>query len=1164
MINGDNQPARILVVDDIPDTLELLSNWLEVQGFKTIQARNGQQALDMATVHKPDLILLDVMMPKMDGIETCRQLKTRPQTANIPVILVTAKDPSDARADGMMAGAVDYITKPINLQDLTNRVEAALSTDFAAPVDVQRLLSEVAHTALAVLGSAMVWLLGIDDSDHVLASQTLATNSGTHEEANFLLKAGDNQAQPRFSLNDEANPMCACLLSRKTTVNLSTKRLQDLPSTRTLFAATEQLHINYLTVVPLVTAGKAVGVMALGSYQQQDLDSPRAQQLLSSFASQAAIALDYSRLSGDLSRRESEKRSEQTFRQMILDTMSDALMVIDAAGIVRYVNRRMLRTSGYPESELVGRSVGTLFHADDREEIMIGLLRENAATMKFDQRLLTQDGRIIPVLMSRSRSQSNQFDNQVIVLSDMTLQKERQEALERQSRRLMALNKAAQAIASNLSLHETLQDILDSATNVVEAQGASLFLVNRDNDNELVVVAAVGYRAGDLIGLRVPFGEGLAGWVARESQSQLVDDLDTDPRFYRQVDEQTGMNTRSLIAVPLIQGEQMIGVIEVVNKLNDGVFDLDDMRLLESMAGTAAVSIINARLFDESQRRVIELGTLLDASEAASSTLDFANVLQHIGRSLSDSLDVARVLVMAWNDFKNRLESLADVGDVYWAGSDGPTRALEVDSVLQAALTSGQPVMRSLQDANLSMQDRVDLESSGMVSVMALPIRLRDAVVGLAVLHALDGQYQDSQAAAAVIHTLEESTPDAETLADIDPDTLLAAAEALLKIGQTVWVTIHMTNPQAAYTRLIYEGGFAEWTRRSGAYLPLDDYPALQQVIHEKNHHLMTMSTQVEAERRWLEVRGGQVCLVVPLISHGAATGTVMLIDIHERIFDSQEIDLAQGIANVVSNAMENARLFRSLESRAKALESAYAELQAADKAKDEFIQNVSHELRTPLIHVLGYADLLIDGTFGAINDEQRDTLRTIAEKGQRVADIVQDMVSAQAQETRFYDRKPLDMIAIIQQILGMYKKTLQTAGLQVVTHFPPSVPLVLADAQLIAEALEKLLDNAIKFGTDGKRIEILVRDPDPNGALIQIAIRDFGIGIDPSEHDKIFQRFYQVDGGVARRYGGTGLGLSVAKAIIEGHSGRIGVKSKRNEGSIFYFTLPKADIVPS
>jgi signal transduction histidine kinase len=80
----------------------------------------------------------------------------------------------------------------------------------------------------------------------------------------------------------------------------------------------------------------------------------------------------------------------------------------------------------------------------------------------------------------------------------------------------------------------------------------------------------------------------------------------------------------------------------------------------------------------------------------------------------------------------------------------------------------------------------------------------------------------------------------------------------------------------------------------------------------------------------------------------------------------------------------------------------------------------------------------------------------------------------------------------------------------------------------------------------------------DTNGAVVQVAIRDYGIGIDSSEHQKIFRRFYQVDGGTARRYPGTGLGLAIAKSIIEGHGGRIGVKSNLNDGSTFVFTVPK------
>src|SRR5690606_21922726 len=111
------------------------------------------------------------------------------------------------------------------------------------------------------------------------------------------------------------------------------------------------------------------------------------------------------------------------------------------------------------------------------------------------------------------------------------------------------------------------------------------FLVNRDNNDELFVVAAVGYKASELINIRVPMGQGLAGWGAREAKSALVADIKSDPRFYGAIDEQTGIETQTLIAVPLMRGEEIIGVIEVVNKLNGAEFDVDDLRLLESMAG---------------------------------------------------------------------------------------------------------------------------------------------------------------------------------------------------------------------------------------------------------------------------------------------------------------------------------------------------------------------------------------------------------------------------------------------------------------------------------------------------------------------------------------------------------------------------------------------------
>jgi two-component system phosphate regulon sensor histidine kinase PhoR len=132
----------------------------------------------------------------------------------------------------------------------------------------------------------------------------------------------------------------------------------------------------------------------------------------------------------------------------------------------------------------------------------------------------------------------------------------------------------------------------------------------------------------------------------------------------------------------------------------------------------------------------------------------------------------------------------------------------------------------------------------------------------------------------------------------------------------------------------------------------------------------------------------------------------------------------------------------------------------------------------------------------------------------------------------------------------------LQEANLRLVTRFPKKLPAVMADSKSIGDAFEKMLDNALKFAAEGERIEVMIQDTD--GPMVQVGIHDYGIGIDPLEHEKIFRRFYQVDGGAARRYAGTGLGLALAKAIIEGHGGKIWVNSKLNEGSTFFFTLPK------
>ena len=118
--------ATVLVVDDNPDVREILSRNLEREGYRVITASGGQECLDVVSCRPVDVILLDVMMPNMDGLTVCKELKKTAHGATIPVILVTAKDDVDTRAAGMRLGVSEYITKPVNMKELHTRLQSQL------------------------------------------------------------------------------------------------------------------------------------------------------------------------------------------------------------------------------------------------------------------------------------------------------------------------------------------------------------------------------------------------------------------------------------------------------------------------------------------------------------------------------------------------------------------------------------------------------------------------------------------------------------------------------------------------------------------------------------------------------------------------------------------------------------------------------------------------------------------------------------------------------------------------------------------------------------------------------------------------------------------------------------------------------------------------------
>ena len=248
---------------------------------------------------------------------------------------------------------------------------------------------------------------------------------------------------------------------------------------------------------------------------------------------------------------------------------------------------------------------------------------------------------------------------------------------------------------------------------------------------------------------------------------------------------------------------------------------------------------------------------------------------------------------------------------------------------------------------------------------------------------------------------------------------------------------------------------------------------------------------------------------------------------------------------------------------RSRELEEQNRRIQEANRLKSEFLANMSHELRTPLNAVIGFAEILVDGKVGAVNDDQREFLGDILTSGQHLLQLINDVLDLAKIEAgkmeleleTFPLRKVIDEVCAIMRPTALKRRILidieQTSPVETVT----------LDQRKFKQVLYNLLSNAVKFSPDHGKVAI-VFGADSNQQL-QLAVKDSGIGIKAEDMPRIFREFEQLDSGAARRFPGTGLGLALTKRIIDLHSGSISVHSEPDKGSTFTVVLPTCAKLP-
>jgi signal transduction histidine kinase len=326
------------------------------------------------------------------------------------------------------------------------------------------------------------------------------------------------------------------------------------------------------------------------------------------------------------------------------------------------------------------------------------------------------------------------------------------------------------------------------------------------------------------------------------------------------------------------------------------------------------------------------------------------------------------------------------------------------------------------------------------------------------------------------------------------------------------------------------EGSAAGWVFRKGQPLIIQDVHADQRhfkIVDRMTNHLT------------------QSLVAVPLMVRGQVVGVLEALnkkdDAH---YTEEDLTILETLGALAAQAMENVNLARKVR-------VAKIELAELERLKTDFIAITSHELRTPLGLILGHSTFLRE-LVGPEFSEQLDTIIRNANKLKEIVESLSSVDNYQNGSARVRGER-VSMAKIAEDVLASFRSEAGHRNISLKAEMGESRYYIQADHGKITIALSNLVKNAIQFTESGGHVTVKV---EKDSGYIKVSVMDDGIGIPAHDLPRVFERFYQVEAHLTRRYGGMGLGLSVAKAMVELHGGRIWAESS-GRGSTFTFLLP-------
>jgi len=770
----------------------------------------------------------------------------------------------------------------------------------------------------------------------------------------------------------------------------------------------------------------------------------------------------------------------------------------------------------------------------------------------------------------------------ILVLSDITERKRTEERLRIRERFLECLSEVSQQLLRTRDLTEVLPAVMRRLGKTAEVSRVYLFENHPGPKGELLGRQRYEWCAPgvepqmdnpDLQNLPYTAG-GFASWAEILKRGGVIAGAVADLPENERVGLES-RNIRSILAIPLFISNQWYGFIgfDVCDRVRE--WQQIEVDLLRATASDIASTIEREQV--ERQSRA-----LAEAAAALTATLDFEQVLDRILEQVSHVVpnDATNIILIEgdqariarWRGYE-RFGAEEFVSTVVFHIPEVPS--------LQQMVDTGQPMV--IPDTTTY---------PGWVRVPALewlrsyasaPIVVRGQVIGfLSVDSTTPGFFTQAQirplrafadhAAAAIenarlFQAEQRQMHRLTVLADVARivATTLDADELLQAVAESVhrsfgYPAVMLFTPDEEAAMLVLRGyrgipiGPPE-TTTPGVYRQSCEVGIIGQVARTGRPHIVS---DVLTDPYFFSPGEApiQSALCVPILDEGRVIGVIDVESDRLADFDGGDQSLLEAVADTVAIGLRNTRLYEEARLRADELAAALARQEELDHLKNEFIQNVSHELRTPLALIRGYAEMLNRGELGELQPAQRDPVTVITRRARMLSDLIQDITLVLETEASPPEPEPVLLGELTRVAVDDFQVAAEQAELTLHAEITPHLPPVNGSYTYLRRVLDNLLGNAAKFTLTGGTITVRVQQ---EGEQIALEVSDTGVGIPPDQLERIFERFYQVDGSARRRYGGIGLGLALVKETIETYGGHVTVESQVGRGSTFTVFLPIA-----